>query len=171
MRARYPECDGIVARDGVEIRYERYGPGQAGDPAGCQPWSLVHSRFWKMQIPYLAHGISRWCVLTAGAAGAPTGRPTPCAFTEPHSTKQVEDATGWALETDGETLTAADRGIERCDAAATRRLAAALACPVLVIHGTDDAGARLRRGRGAWPQCTGGRTGEPGGRGPFPASP
>ena len=66
-------------------------------------------------------------------------------FTEPHSTKPIEDATGWALETDGETL-AADRGIERCDAAATGR---ALAAQV-VLPGPGDArhrwGARLAEG-------------------------
>jgi hypothetical protein len=28
MRARYPDRDGIVARNGVEIRYERYGQGR-----------------------------------------------------------------------------------------------------------------------------------------------
>jgi len=27
MRACYPDSDGIVVRDGVEIRYERYGDG------------------------------------------------------------------------------------------------------------------------------------------------
>jgi hypothetical protein len=45
MRARYPDCDGIVARDGVEIRYERYGQDSLAIlllPA----WSLVHSRYW-----------------------------------------------------------------------------------------------------------------------------
>ena len=26
------------------------------------------------------------------------------AFTEPHSTKQIEDAVGWGLETDAETV-------------------------------------------------------------------
>jgi pimeloyl-ACP methyl ester carboxylesterase len=51
----------------------------------------------------------------------------------------VEDTVGWALEIDGETLAAAHNGLECCDAAATRRLAATVACPVLVLHGTDDA--------------------------------
>src|SRR5438876_8993686 len=31
-------------------------------------------------------------------------------FTEPHSTKPIEDAVGWALETDGETLVATHEG-------------------------------------------------------------
>jgi pimeloyl-ACP methyl ester carboxylesterase len=60
-------------------------------------------------------------------------------FTEPHSTKQTEDAVGWALETDGETLLATDLGLEGCDEATVRGLAARVACPVLVIHGIEDA--------------------------------
>ena len=88
-------------------------------------------------------------------------------FTEPHSTKQIEDATGWALETDGETLTAADRGLECCDAAATRRLAARLACPVLVIHGTDDAVRGYDEGV-ALARCTGGALVTLAGAGHFP---
>jgi pimeloyl-ACP methyl ester carboxylesterase len=267
MRARYPECDGIVARDGVEIRYERYGRGRPAIlllPA----WSLVHSRHWKMQIPYLARHFTVVCFDGRGSGGSdrpadasaysdavfasdalavmdaagigsavlvsvsrgalwalrlcaehpdrvlgsvfisPTARLMPPLaerrverfdeviddpvgwqtynahywktrypefvaffvrriFTEPHSTKQVEDATGWALETDGETLTAADRGIERCDAAATRRLAARLACPVLVIHGTDDAVRGYDEGV-ALAQCTGGARVSLAGAGHFP---
>jgi pimeloyl-ACP methyl ester carboxylesterase len=239
MRARYPDCGAIVARDGVEIRYERYGQGQ---PAILllPTWSLVHSRQWKMQEPYLARHLTVVCfdgrgsggsgrppepashadaqfasdalavmdaagietavlvrvscgalwalrlgaehpgrvrgaVFIAAAAplvpplagrraqrfgevlGDPVGWQTYNArywkahypefvtffvgriFTVPHSTKQIEDATGWALETDGQTLAAAHLGLECCDAASTRRLAARLACPVLGIHGTDDA--------------------------------
>jgi len=239
MRACYPDGDGIVVRGGVEIRYERYGEGR---PAILllPTWSIVPSRHWKMQIPYLARHFTVVCFDGPGSGGS--GRPADasaysdaafasdalavmdaagigravlvsvscgalwalrlCAehpgrvlgsvfiaptaplvpplaerrvqrfgevlddpvgwqtynahywktrypefveffvgriFTEPHSTKQIEDATGWALETDGETLAAADRGLKCCDAAATRRLAARLACPVLVMHGTQDA--------------------------------
>jgi hypothetical protein len=28
MRARYPDCEGIVVRDGVGIGYERHGQGR-----------------------------------------------------------------------------------------------------------------------------------------------
>jgi len=239
MRARCPDSEGIVVCDGLEIRYERYGEGW---PAILllPTWSLVHSRHWKMQVPYLARhftvvsfdgrgsggsdrpaeasaysdiafasdalavmdaaGIDS-AVLVSVSCGAfwalrlcaehpervlgsvfiaPTAPLVPplaerrvqrfgeviddpvgwqiynahCwqtrypefvrffvgrIFTEPHSTKQIEDAIGWALEIDGETLAAADRGLECCDAAATRRLAASAACPVLVMHGTHDA--------------------------------
>jgi pimeloyl-ACP methyl ester carboxylesterase len=59
-------------------------------------------------------------------------------FTEPHSTKQIEDAVGWGLETDAETLIATGRA-DQLDEPTTRELAARVRCPVLVIHGTDDA--------------------------------
>ena len=52
-RARYPDEEGFVERDGVRVFWERYGD---GDPTCCccRPWSIVHSRVWKAQIPYLA---------------------------------------------------------------------------------------------------------------------
>ena len=60
-------------------------------------------------------------------------------FTEPHSTKQFEDCVGWGLETDGATLALTYMGRELNDAEAFRELCRRIACPVLVIHGTDDA--------------------------------
>ena len=52
-RALYPDRDGYVERDGARIFYEVYG---SGDPTVVllPTWSLLHSRFWKAQIPYLA---------------------------------------------------------------------------------------------------------------------
>jgi len=52
-RARYPHESGYVERDGVRLYYEVYG---AGKPTVflLPTWSIVHSRHWKMQIPYLA---------------------------------------------------------------------------------------------------------------------
>jgi pimeloyl-ACP methyl ester carboxylesterase/predicted glycosyltransferase len=53
-RARYPDETGHVERDdGVRIHYEVYG---TGEPTVLllPTWSIVHSRHWKMQIPYLA---------------------------------------------------------------------------------------------------------------------
>jgi pimeloyl-ACP methyl ester carboxylesterase len=254
MRARYPDSDGVVVRDGVEIRYERYGDGWPAIlllPA----WSLVHSRQWKMQVPYLARHFTVVCFDGRGSGGSsrpadpsdysdaafaldalavmdaagvgravlvsvsggvswalrlcaehpdrvlgsvfiapsallvpplaerrvqrfeevidePVGWQTYNAhywkthypefvtffagrmFTEPHSTKQIEDVTRWGLETDGETLAAADRALEGSDAAATRRLAARLACPALVMHGTQDAVRSYADGE-ALASCTG----------------
>ena len=266
MRARYPDSEGLVVRDGVEIRYERYGEGW---PAILllPTWSLVHSRHWKMQVPYLARHFTVVCSDGRGSGGS--GRPAEasaysdaafasdalavmdaagigsavlvsvsrgaswalrlCAehpgrvlgsvfiapaaqlmpplaerrvqrfgeviddpvgwqtynahywkthypefvtffvgrmFTEPHSTKQTEDAIGWALETDGETL-AATNGAESGDAAAARRLAAQLACPVLVMHGTQDAVRGHAEGE-ALAGCTGGALVTLAGAGHFP---
>ena len=60
------------------------------------------------------------------------------AFSEPHSTKQIEDAVGWGLDTDAETLIATSLA-DGLDERRTREVAARVRCPVLVIHGTDDA--------------------------------
>ena len=61
------------------------------------------------------------------------------AFNEPHSTKQREDAIGWALETDPETLVATQLAPRLRDEAAVRELTDRISCPVLVLHGRDDA--------------------------------
>ena len=52
-RARYPESEGYVERDGVRVHYEVFG---SGEPTILllPTWSIVHSRVWKMQVPYLA---------------------------------------------------------------------------------------------------------------------
>jgi pimeloyl-ACP methyl ester carboxylesterase/predicted glycosyltransferase len=52
-RARYPDTSGYVERDGVKLHYETYG---SGEPTVLllPTWSIVHSRHWKMQIPYLS---------------------------------------------------------------------------------------------------------------------
>jgi len=52
-RARYPDESGYAERGGVKLHYEVYGSG--GPTILLLPtWSIVHSRHWKMQIPYLA---------------------------------------------------------------------------------------------------------------------
>lgn len=56
MRASHPDAEGYVERDGVRVFWERYGE---GDPAVLfmAPWSIVHSRCWKAQLPYFGrHG-------------------------------------------------------------------------------------------------------------------
>ena len=59
------------------------------------------------------------------------------AFGEAHSTKQIDDAVGWGLETDPETLIATQRapGLSRD---AILELCERILCPVMVIQGTDD---------------------------------
>jgi pimeloyl-ACP methyl ester carboxylesterase/predicted glycosyltransferase len=79
-------------------------------------------------------------------------------LTEPHSTKQIEDAVAWSHDTDGPTLALSAAG--RLAAPATRRDQIALAkrvrCPVLVVHGTRDAILPYSDGK-ALAKITGGR--------------
>lgn len=58
MRAREPDADGYVETDGVKVHYDVYG---AATPAPgdrtillMPTWTIIHSRFWKAQIGYLA---------------------------------------------------------------------------------------------------------------------
>jgi pimeloyl-ACP methyl ester carboxylesterase len=239
MRARFPDCEGEIVRDGVPIHFEQYGHGQPVILL-LPTWSLLHSRHWKLQIPCLARHFTVVCfdgrgngrsgrpsdatsyaddefvavaVAVMGATGSaravlvgvslgavwalrlaaerrervlgmvlvgpavpltprreerqverfdalidePVGWETYNAhhwttnyvdfveffvsqiFTEPHSTKPIEDAIGWALETDGATLVASARGAGLLDVSAVIGSATDTACPVMVIHGTDDA--------------------------------
>jgi pimeloyl-ACP methyl ester carboxylesterase/predicted glycosyltransferase len=66
-------------------------------------------------------------------------------FTEPHSTKPFEDCIGWGLETTGETLVTMEYAPELQPEEA-RDLAARIRCPVLVVHGGDDAIISVSRG-------------------------
>jgi len=255
-RARYPDTTGFIERDGVRVFYEVYG---TGEPTILllPTWSIIHSRFWKAQIPYLA----RWyrvvtfdgrgngrsdrpqtveayterqfaadavavmdatatdrAVIAGLSMGAQRGlllasdhpeRVAGAVFigpalaldsvvrggtqddfldvrdtddgwakynahywrrsyrdflefffanvlTEPHSTKPTEDAVGWGLETDPETLilTQLAKGIGDRDEILAR--AARVRCPVLVIHGSDDAIRPHRHGE-ELARATGGR--------------
>ncbi len=237
-RARYPDEDGYVERDGVRIFYEVYGSGDR-TVLLLPTWSIIHSRHWKAQIPYLARharvvtfdgrgngrtdrpdtveayaerefaadalavmdataterailvGLSAgtlWGALLAAehpervegavfiAAAAPFAQHAVRTtapfdepmesyegwdkynrhywlenyrdflefffgkvFTEPHSTKQFEDCVGWGLETDGATLALTYLGRELRDRDSFREICRRISCPVLVIHGTDDA--------------------------------
>ena len=238
-RARYPDADGYVERDGVRLFYEVYG---SGEPTVVllPTWSIIYSRHWKLQIPCLARhcrvvtfdgrgngrsdrpagadayairefaadtlavmdatatqravvvGVScatLWGVLLAAehperiAGAAFIGPAVPLApplpertvypfaepldtddgwakynihhwlrdyrdflefflgkiFTEPHSTKQIEDGIGWALETTPEVLADHDAGIALPTGVDFKELCARVCCPVLVIHGDEDA--------------------------------
>jgi pimeloyl-ACP methyl ester carboxylesterase/predicted glycosyltransferase len=236
-RARYPDAEGYVERDGVRSFYEVYGEGEQTIVL-LPTWSIVHSRVWKAQIPYLARharvvtfdgrgngrsdrpegveayleeefaadtlavmdatrtkratlvGISAGAVRATIVAAehpervdgivyiAPAVALAPghedrvfsfedeldtdegwakynahfwsreyraflefffskC-FNEPHSTKQIEDAVGWGLETDPVTLADTSRALSGHDAGELRALCALVRCPTLVIHGDSD---------------------------------
>ena len=53
MRARQPAAKGHVQCAGVKIGYEVFGDG-APSLLLLPTWTIIHSRFWKMQVPYLA---------------------------------------------------------------------------------------------------------------------
>jgi pimeloyl-ACP methyl ester carboxylesterase/predicted glycosyltransferase len=254
-RARYPDASGYVERDGVRVFYEVYG---SGEPTVLllPTWSLIHSRHWKMQIPYLARhcrvvtfdgrgngrsdrpqeaaaydehefaadalavldatetqravivgfslGGQRGLLLAAehpervdgavfiGPLFLGGGEPLPertvyefdreydtdegwakynryhwlrdyrdfveffisKMFTEPHSTKPIEDAVGWALETNAETLIATQDG-PGLTPEESRALCRRVRCPVLVIHGKADAITSVTRAA-AFAEHTGG---------------
>jgi pimeloyl-ACP methyl ester carboxylesterase/predicted glycosyltransferase len=254
MRACQPSRDGYVERDGVKVFYEVFGDGEP-TVLLLPTWSIVHSRLWKMQIPYLARhcrvltfdgrgngrsdrptepgayaerefaadalavmdatqtpravivgfsmGGQRGLLLAAnhperveaavfvGAIYPGGGEPLPeqtvyswedeldtdegwakhnrhywlrdyqgyleffmsRVFTEPHSTKPIEDTVGWGLETTGETLVLTYQGLEPDEA---RELARRVRCPVLVIHGDHDAVGSVSCGI-ALAEDTGGR--------------
>jgi pimeloyl-ACP methyl ester carboxylesterase len=247
-RARYPDTTGFVERDGVRVFYEVYG---SGEPTILllPSWSIVHSRFWKMQIPYLARryrviafdprgngrsdrpataeayaesefaadalavmdatgtdravlvslsmGAQRSLILASDHADRVAGMvfigpslalqprseeregavnefllPSNSdegwakynagywrrdyrgflefffsqVLTEAHSTKPTEDAVGWGLETDPETLILTELAMGIGDREATLARCARVRCPVLVIHGSDDAISPHARG-------------------------
>ena len=255
-RARYPDESGYVERDGVKLYWEVYGEGDTTIVL-LPTWSIVHSRHWKLQIPYLARharvvtfdgrgngrsdrpagvaayvedefaadtiavmgateteratlvGVScgaLWGTIVAAdhpervdgvvyigpAVGLAPGHPerqvydfdkeyeteegwakynshfwsrsyreflefffAQC-FNEPHSTKQIEDAIGWGLETDPETLADTTRAISLCRTEQFRETCARVRCPTLVIHGDADL-IRPHAQGAALAEATGGR--------------
>ena len=57
MRARHPDVEGRVVRDGVTLGYEVYCAPDAADRPTIlllPTWTIIHTRFRKMQVPYLA---------------------------------------------------------------------------------------------------------------------
>ena len=52
-RAREPDTSGFVERNGVKVYYEVFGDGSPTIML-FPPWSIVYSRVWKAQVPYLA---------------------------------------------------------------------------------------------------------------------
>jgi len=79
MRARYPDAEGYVERDGVRVFYEVFGAGERTILL-LPTWSLVHSRIWKAQVPYLARHFR--VVTFDGRGNGRSDRPTePEAYT------------------------------------------------------------------------------------------
>jgi pimeloyl-ACP methyl ester carboxylesterase/predicted glycosyltransferase len=59
-------------------------------------------------------------------------------FTEPHSTKQIEDCLAWSSDIEPARLVDAHEGIEACGLERFRAVGERVRCPVLVIHGDED---------------------------------
>ena len=75
-------------------------------------------------------------------------------FPEPHSTKQIEDAVGWGLENNAETLILT-RGTRVRDTAEVQEICRRVRCPVVVVHGIEDRQASYTGGV-ALAEATGG---------------
>src|SRR5207244_11547893 len=76
MRARYPDQDGYAERSGGKTFYEVFGQGEP-TLLLLPAWSIVHSRIWKMQVPYLAR---HYRVVTFdGRGNGRSGRPVTAA--------------------------------------------------------------------------------------------
>jgi pimeloyl-ACP methyl ester carboxylesterase len=65
VRARQPERCGYAVRDGVRLYYEVFGDGPT-TVLLLPPWAIVHSRVWKLQVPFLAR---QFRVVTFDARG------------------------------------------------------------------------------------------------------
>ncbi|MGZ4602045.1 MAG: alpha/beta fold hydrolase [Kineosporiaceae bacterium] len=91
-------------------------------PVADEGWALFNQHVWRRDLPRFAEFF--WHEI----------------FPEPHSTKQIEDGVGWALETDGDVLVATQLNVEPVLKNRERilDLLRSIRRPVLVIHGTDD---------------------------------
>ena len=65
MRAKLPKESGFAERCGVKLFYEIYGDGPE-TMVFVPPWSIVHSRVYKAQLPYFSE---RWRCITYDARG------------------------------------------------------------------------------------------------------
>jgi pimeloyl-ACP methyl ester carboxylesterase len=83
-------------------------------------WAKYNAHYWRRDYPGFVEFFMGQCA------------------SEPHSTKLVEDGVGWGLEVDPETLIATNLG-PSLDEPTARELAARIRCPVLVVHGSEDA--------------------------------
>ena len=92
-------------------------------PDGDEGWALFNEHVWRRDLKPFAEFF--WGQV----------------FPEPHSTKQIEDGVGWSLATGAETLVATQLSPDpvRFERDRTEGMLGALRCPVLVVHGTDDA--------------------------------
>jgi pimeloyl-ACP methyl ester carboxylesterase/predicted glycosyltransferase len=100
-RAREPDRSGVVERDGVRIAYDVWSPQKAATVLLLPTWSIVHSRFWKLQVPYLARHFK--VVAFDGRGSGRSDRPVgPAAYAEHHYADDADavlEASGTARAT------------------------------------------------------------------------
>jgi pimeloyl-ACP methyl ester carboxylesterase/predicted glycosyltransferase len=87
-------------------------------PPDREGWHKFNAHHWREDYQDFVEWFMRICV------------------NEPHSTKAVEDTVNWALETTSDVLLAGN-GVGGWDD--TVAIAPEIRCPVLIIHGTNDA--------------------------------
>ena len=76
MRAKLPDKEGFVERDGVKLHYEIYGDGPE-TMVFLPPWSIVHSRIYKAQLPYFSERFR--CITFDARGNGKSDRPTDAA--------------------------------------------------------------------------------------------
>lgn len=108
---------------GADVSFEDPLPNDVG-------WNKENIHFWRRDFRgYLEHFFDE-------------------AFPEPHSTKQREDAVGYGLDTDAETLAQTQRTPPTIDAGGLRAICASFRTPTLVIQGTDERISHVTQGIG-----------------------
>jgi len=112
-------------------------------------WGHMNAARWRQEYPEFAEWFISRC------------------FSEPHSTKGIEDGVGWALDTDPKTMIGTVLGDIHSDRRTLRGLARNLDCPVLVLQGDRDRITAPRDGR-ALARLGGGRLEVVRGAGHFP---
>ncbi len=95
MRARYPDTEGFIERDGVKVAYEVFGSGESALVfAPTDP--IVNSQAWKAQVPYLAR-FFRVVTIDPRGNGRSDRPPSPAAYADTEyaaDTMAVMDAAG-----------------------------------------------------------------------------
>lgn len=72
MRAKLPEREGFVEREGVKLAYEVYGSGSQ-TMVFLPSWTIVHSRVYKAQLPYFSERFR--CISYDGRGNGKSDRP------------------------------------------------------------------------------------------------
>ncbi len=85
-----------------------------------EEWQKYNRGYWRKDYPDFVDFFTRQCC------------------NEPHSTKQIEDATGWALETSAEVLIATMEVSGEDDLVMDEATYRRIQCPMLAIHGEND---------------------------------